>query len=93
MKFKQPSNGRRIFCRTVGRNGKLRVLDLERRQKMKFEPKSAQEVAALDLLRAGVYRLRVSEAYDKVSKASGSEMTELKLPMIDRNGLGKRKRP
>jgi hypothetical protein len=53
---------------------------------MKFDPKSAQDVASLSVIKSGVYQFLISEAVDKVSKTSGSEMIELKLQITDRNG-------
>jgi hypothetical protein len=53
---------------------------------MKFEPKSSKEVATLDVFKSGVYRFSIIEAYDKLSKTTGSEMIELILRIIDRNG-------
>lgn len=52
---------------------------------MKTNPKSASEIAMMDLIEPGIYNFQVFEATEKVSK-SGNEMIELKLRIWDNNG-------
>lgn len=52
---------------------------------MKFQPKSEQELQAMNLIDPGTYQFEVVTATDKISK-KGNEMIEVQLKIWDING-------
>lgn len=52
---------------------------------MRFTPKTAEELEALNLMKPGAYAFRVANAEDKVSK-SGNEMIKLTLEVFSDAG-------
>jgi len=53
---------------------------------MKFNPKTEQELKAMNLIEPGIYDYQVIDAKDTISKNSGNEMIELKLKIWDIEG-------
>ena len=52
---------------------------------MRFQPKTEQEIQAMNLIAPGVYQFEVIAAKDKMSK-KGNEMIEVQLKIWDING-------
>lgn len=53
---------------------------------MLFNPKTENELQALNLLPDGTYKFHVDEAQDTKSKSSGADMIKLNLSIFDQNG-------
>lgn len=52
---------------------------------MRFQPKTKDELEAMNLVKPGIYKFTVLDAEDKKSK-SGNEMIQLKLEVFDESG-------
>jgi hypothetical protein len=55
---------------------------------MNFDPKSAEEIASMQVFPKGAYQFEVIEGCDKVSQA-GNPMLELKLKVSDAKGASR----
>ena len=56
---------------------------------MEFKPRTEQEIRESRLLAKGVYEFEVLDAAEKLSKASGKPMIELKLKVSGASGISR----